>query len=1103
MPARSRHCMWGAPSEPTRRQRRGRGGRRRTARVRDARPTSQETYRRPMLFSPRGRRAGCASRLSPPRPLVPLRSEGFFHAVRRSVGPRSPRPSRSTPTARSPPRDARRRRARARRRRWRRRWRSWPSGGRRWWRPLLFGPARISAAATSVGGASARRLPRRGEPHTLAGDGDRGASGCRARCVGFVVGGGAGAARARRCRGCFATRWPSPGILGISAGASLGAVLTIFFGPGGARGLGAAAGAFAGAAPTRSLVFAHRGAPRARARLHEDAAAGRRRGRRAQRLVHDLHPVGVAVQLRRRAAGQSTGCWAASRGAPGITCCWARPPILVGGAVDRSRTRASWTRCCWARWRRSRSASTCRACGCGWCWHVAAGRRGRRRRRTDRVRRAAGAAHLAAGRRARATARCCRCRSSAAASSWCWPTSSPARCSRRRRSRSAWSRPRWARRSSWRCWCGAGGGGGADDGEPRARRGRGRSTSATPAATVLRATSTFSLARRRGGGAVRPQRRRQVDAAAAAPGAAAPARGRVVLGGDAGGGAAAARDRAAGGAAAAGQPARAAADRARGGGAGAPAAPRPLRGRGRGRRRGRRRAPSRPTDTARARRSAGHRALGRRAPPRAPGARAGAGGAARCCSTSRPPASISPTSCRRCDLLRADRRRAARARWSRCTICRWRRGAAIGSCCWRTARCRPTAPPAEVLTRRDPGALLRRARRGRARTRAGRPGRVRSSRSTAVARRRRRVRLARARGGAASRARRRAACRADGVAQRRGRRTPPAAPPRRPPLYETVVRRRRADAMRRARIGRRRRVGALPPTARAPSTISATLLLEVPGVTVTRTGGDGHVRDGLAARVATPTRCASTSTACRSRRRGRRRRPLDAAARRRRARRGLPRDDAAGVRRVGAGRRSSPSPRARRARRAPDARAGVGSFGTSSATPRPAGASGACGSISARTGSSPGGLRLPQRQRDAANPADDSTSRAQNNDVAQADGALRAALDLPGRRALTWRWSASGAIRGCQAARDRDALRRAVRYARAASPTLRYDSRDDLGAGGRLHAQLFASATRDRFIDPAARFGGGRRAHARHHARRGRDRRTPSRPVASGCARAP
>ena len=34
-----------------------------------------------------------------------------------------------------------------------------------------------------------------------------------------------------------------------------------------------------------------------------------------------------------------------------------------------------------------------------------------------------------------------------------------------------------------------------------------------------------------------------------------------------------------------------------------------------------------------------------------------------------------------------------------------------------------------------------------------------------------------------------------------------------------------------------------------------------------------------------------------------------------------------------------------------------------------------------------------------------------------------------------------------------------------------YDSRDDLGAGGRLHAQLFASAQRDRFIDPNGEVG--------------------------------
>ena len=51
-----------------------------------------------------------------------------------------------------------------------------------------------------------------------------------------------------------------------------------------------------------------------------------------------------------------------------------------------------------------------------------------------------------------------------------------------------------------------------------------------------------------------------------------------------------------------------------------------------------------------------------------------------------------------------------------------------------------------------------------------------------------------------------------------------------------------------------------------------------------------------------------------------------------------------------------------------------------------------------------------------------------------------------------------------------DALR-ALRDGARRSRTLRYESRDDLGAGGRLHAQLFVSAQRDHFTDPGEQIG--------------------------------
>jgi iron complex outermembrane receptor protein len=105
-----------------------------------------------------------------------------------------------------------------------------------------------------------------------------------------------------------------------------------------------------------------------------------------------------------------------------------------------------------------------------------------------------------------------------------------------------------------------------------------------------------------------------------------------------------------------------------------------------------------------------------------------------------------------------------------------------------------------------------------------------------------------------------------------------------------------------------------------------------------------------------------------------------------------------------------------------------------------------------------------------ANPSDDSNTFRLNNHLAQVDGAFRAAIDLRGRRQLGLGMIAftrdhglpgAGTLQPTQAQFD---TARGIAYAS-------YDSRDDLGAGGHLHAQLFASAQRDRFIDPNGEIG--------------------------------
>jgi iron complex outermembrane receptor protein len=99
------------------------------------------------------------------------------------------------------------------------------------------------------------------------------------------------------------------------------------------------------------------------------------------------------------------------------------------------------------------------------------------------------------------------------------------------------------------------------------------------------------------------------------------------------------------------------------------------------------------------------------------------------------------------------------------------------------------------------------------------------------------------------------------------------------------------------------------------------------------------------------------------------------------------------------------------------------------------------------------------------NPADDNPSGVRRNaDVRQADGVLRAAVDLPGRRELGLGALGFGRDQGLPGRASVQATAARFRTARALAYA-RYESRDDLGGSGRLAVQLFASGQRDELDD--------------------------------------
>ncbi len=147
-------------------------------------------------------------------------------------------------------------------------------------------------------------------------------------------------------------------------------------------------------------------------------------------------------------------------------------------------------------------------------------------------------------------------------------------------------------------------------------------------------------------------------------------------------------------------------------------------------------------------------------------------------------------------------------------------------------------------------------------------------------------------------------------------------------------------------------------------------------------------------------------------------------------------------------------------------RAGVGSFGTEFAD---ATAGGRVGRLRLYLGahvfSSKGDYPYRSDNNTAANPADDYDTVAQNNDALEGNGVFRATLTLVGRRTLGLGLVGFARAQGLPGPTDYPALYARFHTARGLG-YLRYESRDDLGPGGRLSAEAFVSLARDRLLDP-------------------------------------
>jgi iron complex outermembrane receptor protein len=102
----------------------------------------------------------------------------------------------------------------------------------------------------------------------------------------------------------------------------------------------------------------------------------------------------------------------------------------------------------------------------------------------------------------------------------------------------------------------------------------------------------------------------------------------------------------------------------------------------------------------------------------------------------------------------------------------------------------------------------------------------------------------------------------------------------------------------------------------------------------------------------------------------------------------------------------------------------------------------------------------------AANPADDYVKARSNNDSIEGNGVIRAALTLTGRRTLTLGLVGFARQQGLPGPTNLPTTYTRFHTQRGLG-TLRYESRDDLGPGGRLSVVAFGSVEHDRLIDPA------------------------------------
>ncbi len=162
------------------------------------------------------------------------------------------------------------------------------------------------------------------------------------------------------------------------------------------------------------------------------------------------------------------------------------------------------------------------------------------------------------------------------------------------------------------------------------------------------------------------------------------------------------------------------------------------------------------------------------------------------------------------------------------------------------------------------------------------------------------------------------------------------------------------------------------------------------------------------------------------------------------------------------------------------ARSGMGSFGTMFGD---ASAGGRLGRLRLYAGahvlSSRGDYPYLNDNGTALNPADDVYGPRQNNDLVQGDGVLRAALTLAGRRTLGLGVMGFAREQGLPGLGRFPTVAARFRTTRGIA-YLRYESRDDLGPGGRLSSELYASLARDALDDPQAETGLGGPASTRN-----------------------